>query len=130
MTIPIHPQDLDRTHLVTQWAQTFHCPAPRHAQTRFLHLALAWHTQMQASDTWRGAIGVTRLSRSLRQTAPLITLAPGTRLVREWQGHTHHVTVLPQGFDYQGTHFKSLSAIARAITGTPWSGPQFFGLKP
>ena len=54
---------------------------------------------------------------------------PGTRLVREWQGVEHAVTVLESGFEYQGKPFKSLSAVANAITGTHWSGPLFFGLK-
>jgi hypothetical protein len=53
----------------------------------------------------------------------------GTRLIREWQGVEQVVTVLADGFDYQGRPFKSLSAVARAITGTRWNGPQFFGLR-
>ena len=50
-------------------------------------------------------------------------------LLREWQGQTHHVTVVEGGFEYDGKVWRSLSAIARSITGTPWSGPAFFGLK-
>jgi hypothetical protein len=57
-------------------------------------------------------------------------LKPGTRLVREWQGRTYDVLVLDDGFSWQGTRYRSLSAIARKITGTAWSGPLFFGLKP
>jgi hypothetical protein len=57
-------------------------------------------------------------------------LKPGTRLVREWQGRTYEVLVLDDGFSWQDTHYRSLSALARKITGTPWSGPLFFGLKP
>jgi Protein of unknown function (DUF2924) len=53
----------------------------------------------------------------------------GTRLIREWQGVEHCVTVLDDGFEYQGRHYRSLSAIARAITGTRWNGLIFFGLK-
>lgn len=53
----------------------------------------------------------------------------GTRLIREYQGVEHCVTVLLDGFDYQGRRYKSLSAIARAITGTRWNGLVFFGLK-
>jgi hypothetical protein len=56
-------------------------------------------------------------------------LKSGTRLVREWQGRTYEVLVLDEGFSWQGTHYRSLSALARKITGTPWSGPLFFGLK-
>ena len=60
---------------------------------------------------------------------PPVALKPGTRLLREWQGTTHEVRVLDAGFDYAGQTYKSLSAVARAITGTPWSGPLFFGIK-
>ena len=53
----------------------------------------------------------------------------GTRLIREWQGVEHTATVLNDGFEYEGRRYKSLSAIARAITGTRWSGPLFWGLR-
>jgi hypothetical protein len=51
----------------------------------------------------------------------------GTRLIREWQGVEHTATVLDDGFEYQGRRYKSLSAVARAITGTRWNGPLFWG---
>jgi hypothetical protein len=54
---------------------------------------------------------------------------PGTILVREWQGTTHHVTVVADGFIWNGNTHSSLSGIARAITGTKWNGPRFFGLR-
>ena len=54
---------------------------------------------------------------------------PGTRLVREHGGVEHAVTVLPDGFEWEGRPYRSLSAIARAITGTRWNGWTFFGLK-
>jgi len=53
----------------------------------------------------------------------------GTKLLREWDGIEHTVTVLKDGFDWQGHKFKSLSAVARAITGTRWNGYRFFGLR-
>lgn len=53
----------------------------------------------------------------------------GTRLIRAWQGVEHTATVLDDGFEHQGRKYKSLSAIARAITGTRWSGPLFWGLR-
>lgn len=53
----------------------------------------------------------------------------GTRLIRAWQGVEHCVTVLDDGFEYQGRRYKSLSAIALAITGTRWNGPLFWGLR-
>lgn len=54
---------------------------------------------------------------------------PGTRLVRRWQDEVHQVTVLEDGYEYQGKRHRSLSKIAFEITGTKWSGPAFFGLK-
>lgn len=53
----------------------------------------------------------------------------GTRLLREWKGVEHAITVLPDGFEWEGRPYQSLSAIARAITGTRWNGWTFFGLK-
>ncbi len=53
----------------------------------------------------------------------------GTRLIREWQGVEHCATVIDDGFEYQGRRYKSLSAIARAVTGTRWNGPLWFGLR-
>ena len=53
----------------------------------------------------------------------------GTRLIREWQGVEHTVTVTQDGYDWQGRPYKSLSAVARAITGTRWNGWTFFGIK-
>ncbi len=53
----------------------------------------------------------------------------GTRLLREWQGRVHEVTVVKDGFSYQGSTYRSLSEIARTITGTRWNGWVFFGLK-
>ena len=58
-----------------------------------------------------------------------LTPITGTRLLREWQGVEHVVTVTADGFEWQGRPYKSISAIARAITGTRWNGWVFFGLK-
>jgi hypothetical protein len=56
-------------------------------------------------------------------------LKPGTRLLREWGGRTHSVIVLDGGFEYDGSRYRSLTEIARRITGAHWSGPRFFGLR-
>ncbi len=53
----------------------------------------------------------------------------GTQLIREWQGVEHVVTVVVDGFEYDGRRYRSLSSVARAITGTQWNGPLFFGLR-
>ena len=56
-------------------------------------------------------------------------MKPGSLLIREWKGVIHRVTVLERGFAWNGEIYDSLSTIARAITGTEWSGPRFFGLR-
>jgi hypothetical protein len=56
------------------------------------------------------------------------SLTPGARLVRQWRGQSYAVTVLEDGFDYEGQRYRSLSRIAQLITGVHWSGPRFFGL--
>lgn len=66
---------------------------------------------------------------TLKQRRSATPPVAGTRLMREYQGETHEVTVLADGFAYRGRHYKSLSAIARQITGTCWNGPLFFGLR-
>jgi hypothetical protein len=59
---------------------------------------------------------------------PAASLRPGTKLMREWHGTTHVVVVTDTGFDYAGSSYKSLTQIAKLITGAHWSGPRFFGL--
>jgi hypothetical protein len=61
--------------------------------------------------------------------APAPLLRSGTRLLREWQGRKHTVIVLEDGFEYEGERYRSLTQIARRITGAHWSGPRFFGLR-
>ena len=59
---------------------------------------------------------------------PSLGLKPGARLIREWHGRTHTVTITEDGFEYAGTSYSSLSKIAKKITSAHWSGPRFFGL--
>ena len=120
---------LDQNALDARWTAVFGCPRPRNVRMDLCRRALSWQAQMQASPEWRDPTAVSRLLRSLRPAALAPVLTPGTRLMRQWQNRTHHVTVLADGFDYEGARYRSLSAIARRITGTPWSGPAFFGLK-
>ena len=69
-----------------------------------------------------------RLLDGFARHMPRRHLKPGTVLVRDYQGEPRTVTVTSDGFDWQGTAYTSLSAIARTITGTAWSGPRFFAL--
>jgi hypothetical protein len=68
-------------------------------------------------------------TRSATVEPPIARLKTGTVLIREWHGTTHRVTVAEKSFLFSGKRYRSLSEIARAITGTRWSGPLFFGLK-
>ncbi len=73
------------------------------------------------------------MAKALKKTGrvgsmPSLSLKPGARLVREWRGRTHTVTVAEDGFEYAGTSYPSLTKIAKKITGAHWSGPRFFGL--
>ena len=114
--------------LVKSWQDTFHHPPPTQCGRALLCGALAWHRQAQQI----GGLSPSE-SKALRQSTlsnnQATNLSTGSRLVRVWQGQTHQVTVIKNGFEYSGQHWESLSAIARAITGTRWSGPAFFGLK-
>lgn len=121
---------LDRATLAKRWELAFDVPAPRSCQATLLRLALGWHVQMQAQGKGSGARRERQATQALRKASGgPVELALGTRLLREWQGRTFHVTVVPSGFEYEGQVWRSLSAIARSITGTAWSGPAFFGLK-
>ena len=120
--------------LKTEWARRFGAPAPG-LSPDLLRLGLGYKLQEQKLG------GVSRSTRTLlRQVAvrsgeaddkkPIPRkLTPGTRLVRDWHGVGHTVIVLEDGFEFGGRHWKSLTAIARAITGTHWNGPRFFGLR-
>ena len=119
---------LDRSALGERWSSVFGTSPPRHSKSTLLYLALAWNVQLQAHPHWSKSASMNRRKRSLNAVATP-TLATGSRLVREWQGTTHQVAVLDQGFAYAGQTYRSLSAVAKAITGTHWSGPLFFGIR-
>ena len=122
--------------LKAQWRDLFDAEPPPFNRS-YLESRLAYRIQELAygglkPDTLRrleklgDQVSGRRTARRKRQDR--IPMA-GTRLVREWQGVEHMVTVTGDGFDWQGRPYKSLSAIARAITGTRWNGPLFFGLR-
>jgi len=129
--------ELNLGELRQQWRTLYKAEASPHLSRELLVRAVAYRMQEVALGGLRP--GRQRQLRQIAQqfkqngaanTPPRPELKPGTRLVREWQGRTYEVLVLDDGFSWQGTHHRSLSAIARKITGTAWSGPLFFGLKP
>ena len=112
--------------LLKEWQKAFGRPAPSGCHTSFLDKAIAWQKQALKHGGLTAAERRQLLSES---TSNNESTHLGTRLIRVWQGETHQVTVLADGYQYKEQQWKSLSAIARDITGTPWSGPLFFGLK-
>lgn len=120
---------MDRPALAQCWESSFGVPAPKGCQATLLRQALAWQTQMTVLKAQVGARQADRGTRALSSASTSNAVSPGTRLLREWQGRTHHVTAVSGGFEYDGKVWRSLSAIARAITGSSWSGPLFFGLR-
>jgi len=122
---------LDRSELIKLWEKYFGYPPPSRCGVEMLRGALAWQCQFEQLAREDKA-DVNRMLQRLQRAASVSTgasLTPGTRLLREWRGQTHHVTVLEGGYEYDGNNYKSLTAITRHITGMSWSGPKFFGLK-
>jgi hypothetical protein len=119
-------ESMERADLLALWEKTFGSPAPPRLHPSLLRSALAWSVQMKSQSEWH----VQRIQRMLKQASggSVITQA-GTRIVREWKGRTHQVTVLPNGFEFESRYYRSLTSIAREITGTAWSGPRFFGVS-
>ncbi len=127
-------RSLGREKLRREWRRLNHDEPPRISRD-LLILALGYRLQEIA----QGGLGkATRrklqtMAKALRTTGrvgptPSLSLKPGARLVREWRGRTHTVTVMEDGFKYAGENYPSLTKIAKRITGAHWSGPRFFGL--
>ena len=121
---------LGRTALLDLWTSAFGPDVPPRLSRALLEKALAYEIQAKA---FGGLPGRTR--RALKaavkadsKPASLVRPGRGTHLVREWHGRLHEVEVLADGYLYRGQRYRSLSAIARVITGTKWSGPRFFAL--
>ena len=73
--------------------------------------------------------GLLKTPAAARSATPVRKITPGSVLIREWRGTSHQVTVLEDGVLFRGKRHRSLSEVARKITGSRWSGPLFFGLK-
>lgn len=118
----------DRESLALHWRDLFKCDPPPRVHIGLMRGVLAWHAQCEASGVSSSSLNKPATPARL-DPLPVPTLRPGTRLLREWRGATHEVRVVSNGFEYAGQTYRSLSRIARTITGTPWSGPAFFGVK-
>jgi hypothetical protein len=128
---------LDIDELRQQWRGLYKTQAPPNLSRELLVRAVAHRIQELALGGLRPEPRrqLLRIAQQFKETGKATIrsrseLKPGTRLMREWQGRTYEVLVLDDGFSWQNTRYRSLSAIARKITGTAWSGPLFFGSKP
>jgi hypothetical protein len=128
--------NLSLLELRHRWKTLFGHPAPKSLRRNFLARAVAYQMQV---DTHGGLSVATK--RRLREIANAVRtgdanamfgsrrIKPGTQMIRQWQSTTHTVTALVEGFEWNGRTYKSLSAVANAITGTNWNGFAFFGIK-
>lgn len=127
---------MSKAQLLALWKQLLRISPPRHIRRDLFIRLLAYQMQEQA---YGGLSPATR--KRLRELARkfdanpnaelsgVVRIKPGTRLLRDWRGQSHRITVLENGYEYAGKCYPSLSQIARVITGTRWSGPLFFGLR-
>ncbi len=107
---------------------------PGGISNNFLMHAIAYRMQEQASgglkpSTRRFLEKAAENKAARQQILPVISIKPGTRLLREWHGVTYEVIIMEDGVQCNSKRYRSLSEVARAITGTNWSGPLFFGMK-
>ena len=128
---------LSRRHLLDLWQKLYRRPAPRGLRRELLIPFLAYRIQENAYGDLKPSTRA-ELRRIARLFEPSCgpgkrpvraRIKPGTRIVRTWRGAAHEILVADSGFEYQGRTYRSLSQIARKITGTRWSGPAFFGLN-
>ena len=129
-------EQMDHAALRAAWRRLYRAHPPKRVARDLLLLGVAWKIQEQAYGGLGAATRrhVAELAETLEgegdvSRGRVARLRPGARLVREWRGETHTVIVGEDGFEWRGRHWRSLSVIAREITGGHWSGPRFFGLK-
>ena len=126
-------RDLDPVALRARWRAITGRAAPRQVSAGLLLRLLAYRVQADAhGDLPRESQRLlAQIGEGRAVQPPVRREAPGSVLVREWNGVRHHVIAVPDGFAWNGGSYTSLSEVAQAITGTRWSGPRFFGVgKP
>jgi Protein of unknown function (DUF2924) len=145
-TLPKLPHPLSRKlaalrslpikELKQQWRSLYNSEPPHRVSRELLIRALAYRIQEQALGGLKPSTrrllerlaGDARSGRPLK-LSPCAPASAGTVLMRDWQGITHEVKVLDRGILYKRKRYRSLSEVARLITGSRWSGPLFFGLR-
>jgi hypothetical protein len=118
------------------WEQYHGTTAPKTLRRNILIRSVAWHIQAEAAGGLKPSTRkyLRQVAESARSGAVVRALSAGriksgTKLIRVWQDKTHTVTALADGFEWQGSRYRSLSKIARTITGIRWNGLVFFGVK-
>jgi len=121
-------EGLDRAACLERWQGAFERSAPKYLSPRFMRRVLIWEVQCRllGGVPIKTDRALKRLARGEKVTTG--TAKPGSHLIREWNGRTYQVEVTGDGYVMDGKTWRSLSAIAKHITGVQWSGPRFFGL--
>ena len=126
-------ETLDREGLSDHWLELYSINPPKNLSVQMMQRFIAFEFQSKRSK------GLTAKSKrkinQLQKPTELIKrksnqLKAGAQILRDWNGVTHKIEVTDKGFLWKGEVYKSLTAIAKLITGTHWSGPRFFGLNP
>jgi hypothetical protein len=127
---------LNATTLKQRWRVLYRTEAPVHIGRAFLLQAAAYRLQERVLGGLKPSTrrlleraAEDNVERRPPTEAPAAKITPGSVLIREWHGVSHRVTVLGDGVLLRGARYRSLSEVARKITGTRWSGPRFFGLR-
>jgi len=128
---------LPRQQLLELWQKVYGRAAPEGLRRELLVPFLAYRIQENAHGGLKPSTlsELRRIARDLEkpggstESRSRQRIKSGTRLIRQWRGEAHEVRATESGFEYRGTTYRSLSEIARKITGTRWSGPAFFKLN-
>jgi hypothetical protein len=128
---------LSRTQLLEMWSKLYKRVAPAGIRRELMVPFLTYRIQEIAYGGLQPSTRseLRRIAREIEKSHPgsavrtRTRIKSGSRILRQWQGRMHEVLVTKSGFEYGGANYRSLSEIARTITGTRWSGPSFFGLK-
>jgi Protein of unknown function (DUF2924) len=128
--------DLKVNELKDRWRSIYGTEPPPRSSRKLLVSAIAYRMQERVFGGLKPSVRrlLERVSEDagghrISRTRPVTRASAGTVLIRDWQGKSHHVTVLDRGVLYRKKNYRSLTQVARVITGCRWSGPLFFGLR-
>lgn len=141
-------QKLSREELIKKWKKLFKTNSPQHARKDFLIKHIAWELQARKEGGYSNQVKKKldklsevmakdvlkpdkeiQLANEIHKGVSQLEIKQGTKLIREYKGERYEVIALERGFEYNSKKYRSLSAIAKEITGTSWNGKVFFGIK-